>query len=1613
MILTRTKQQGMRSYTKRTILLLATLFCFISVFAQPKADFNASVTAGCSPLVVNFTDASTGNPTEWLWNLGNGTVSTNDNPSVIYVTPGTYTVKLRVRGAGGEDSITKVNYITVYAKPTINFSASPVSGCIPLDVNFTDSSIAGSGIIQNWVWDFGDGTSSIDQNPVHTYNSSGSFNVSLFVVNSFGCQQSLIKQSLIQPSDSIHADFIYNYTNICEPPTLVNFTNTSSSAAPLTYAWDFGNGSQSSATDPSQTYNVSGTYNVRLIASNAGGCSDTIIHPISIGNVSAGFTLPQGACINEPTVMSDSSSPVAVSATWDFGDGQTGSGLTVTHTYTALGSYVVTYNANFGGCNSIVTKTITVTDKPTASFTSSSVLTSCSPPLTVQFTNTSTNAATYIWDFGDGTTSTDSAPVHTFTSSRSYSIKLIAISSGGCSDTITRVSYVRINQPRINGFSNMPFLGCAPATVPFKATITSPEIITSYLWNFGDGATSTQPTPSHTYTNTGTYNVSLTITTVSGCSVTYTLPSAVVLSAKPTARFAASPLNACASDSVRFKDQSVGNVDAWTWYFGDGYSFTNQNPVHHYADTGYFTVTLIAESNGCRDTITKTDYVYVAPPIAAFNTLELCATPYDKNFQDLSIAPQSWNWDFGDGVTSTLQNPLHVYSAPGSYNVRLIVNNGACADTVYAVTYVIDETPLVSTIPASGNFCKFEDIQFVAGNLNMTNVSGIKWNYGDGIATLFSIDNDTVIHKYSSSNTYNVRMIVNYLNGCYDTVDLVTPITVYGPTAGFTNGAGTCADSVFTFTDLSSSYGGYAINKWIWEYGDGNTETLTTPPFQHRYADSGTYDVKLKIFDTNGCYDSSYKTAAVIIGKPYADFTILDTLRCSASSVSFSNQSGGLSIQYNWDFGDGTTSNSALPQHLYASEGIYTVSLVVSDVYGCKDTMTKPASVTISNPVAALSISDSASRCTLPVQATNLSQNYSSLSWNFGDGGVSVLEDPFHLYTIPGKYDLTLIAKGYGECYDTAYRSVELKGPYGTFQFTANDGCFPLTVNFNANATSTVAYIWDFGDGSVKKTIPNNTSYTYTTPGTFVPRLLLEDSSGCTVALESTDTAHIDGVKPKFYFSTQTGCDSSLVTITDSSYIVNTDPLAGVMWDFDDGTTSNLLKPVHYYKAPGTYLVKQTVTSVAGCTATYTLPVDILINKSPKLQLSLTDSACVNSSVAFSVNDTASVPQTLQWFWDIGNGNQSSTKDFDYTYTTPGIYNVSVIATADSTGCGDTAYHNITILGLPFISAGNDTAICLNTFATLNPSGASTYIWAASPSLSCTNCANPLAAPSATTTYYVTGSDNFGCQATDSVLLRVIAPTQLSLSVNDDTLCLGSSLQLVALGAEKYLWQPPTGLSNTFIGNPVASPSVSTLYTVIGFDSTGCFADTQYVSILVAPVPTFNILDSFVKLNVGSTYTITTTSSPDATTWSWNPPTGLNPPNIAQPVAATKFTTTYTGTASNAYGCTASDNITIEVLCNNSNVYIPNTFSPNGDGSNERFLPLGKGLFNIKSMKIFNRWGVPVFEKWNFPANTQSEGWDGNYQNKEQPSDVYVYVVEIVCENGAILSYKGNITLIR
>ena len=586
--------------------------------AQLSADFTATPATGCSPIVVKFTDISTGNPTTWKWDLGNGTISFLPNPSVTYFAPGQYNVKLTVGNAGGKDSIIKMQYITVYASPVSDFSASNRTGCFPLPVQFTDLSIPGSGVLNKWEWDFGDGINATGPNPQHIYRTAGSFNVSLRVTNSSGCTKSITKLQYVQINTGVLAGFDIKMSNSCKAPADINFTNTSVGNGVLSYQWDFGDGSGSTLSSPSHIYTVDGNYTVRLIVKNSTGCTDTLtrVNAITLGNANADFSAPDKVCQGSPAVIINTSKPLVSGVFWDFGDGTVSTDTTPVKQYASPGNYVIKMVVNFGTCSDSVSRPIVVLAKPVINFTADKT-NDCKVPFIVNFTQNVIGGISYLWDFGDNTSSTATDPTHTYNTPGKHDVTLIASNLAGCSDTLIKHEFIQIQLPEVS-ILNLPVTGCAPFTFTFASTVVATAPVIGYKWNFGDGSTSPAANPSHTFSQPGSYTISVIITTTGGCTDTSTIADGVVVGNKPVALFSATPRNTCATFPVNFTDLSTGNPDEWNWQFGDGGTSAEQNPTHLYTDTGYFTVTLIAMNKGCADTIKFNKYIHISPPVANF-----------------------------------------------------------------------------------------------------------------------------------------------------------------------------------------------------------------------------------------------------------------------------------------------------------------------------------------------------------------------------------------------------------------------------------------------------------------------------------------------------------------------------------------------------------------------------------------------------------------------------------------------------------------------------------------------------------------------------------------------------------------------------------------------------------------------------------------------------------------------------------------------------------------------------------------------------------------------------------------------------------------------------------
>jgi PKD repeat protein len=418
---------------------------FVTAGAKPGAEFTADQRLGTAPLTVKFTDLSTGSPTTWAWDLGDGSTSTDQNPTHVYKLEGSYDVSLTVTNSYGTDTVKKTatvdgtcapgatGYITVGRVPVADFSADKVTGSPPLAVTFTDKSTGTTPLAYQWT--FGDGGTSTAANPTHSYAANGVYTVTETVTNAFGTDTET-KTEFIRVGLGPVADFVGIPQNGMLP-LAVTFTDKST-GNPATWRWDFGDGSISTAQNPAHTYTRAGTYGVSLTVTNAFGTSTktkagyiTTGMPPTADFTSGARTGPVPLAVS----FTDASKGGPNSWAWDFGDGSASTAVNPAHTYTKAGTYAVTLTVKNAYGSDTETKAgfVTAGGKPTADFIADERR--GVKPFTVMFTDLSTgNPTSWKWDFGDGLTSTEQNPTHVYQAEGAYDVTLTVSNSYG-SDT--------------------------------------------------------------------------------------------------------------------------------------------------------------------------------------------------------------------------------------------------------------------------------------------------------------------------------------------------------------------------------------------------------------------------------------------------------------------------------------------------------------------------------------------------------------------------------------------------------------------------------------------------------------------------------------------------------------------------------------------------------------------------------------------------------------------------------------------------------------------------------------------------------------------------------------------------------------------------------------------------------------------------------------------------------------------------------------------------------------------------------------------------------------------------------------------------------------------------
>ena len=1387
---------------KKGVVFILMLAVSSFIFGQVTADFTVNNTEGCAStgLQVIFTNTSTG-ATSYTWELDNGNPPSNFVDVVAtYTAAGIYIVTLTA--TDGTDTDTQNIQITIHENPVAGFSVpGDTIGCPGLSVDFIDQSQSLDGNIISWTWDDGSSIIGVTQNPTHVFNTLGAYDIKLFVEDEFGCtdQITIVNQVVIIPPPSIGL----SGTPIlaCSPPLDVTFSNTSSPG--LIYNWDYGvsAATTSSMLDTVVSYNAVGTYDIALTVTDPIGCAvDTVILGyVEIEDVLANFQMTQDTgCPNVNTQFSTVGTSGADIYAWDYDDGGAIviGGATGSHNYSLPGNYNVNLSVtSASGFCSHDTTVLIVIENFTAGIASSTTY-GCGLPFSVSFTDVSiANAASWQWDFGDGSIDNLQNPVHNYNSEGMFLVSLEATSNNGCIESVLFEDTIVVNLPNAD-FSIVynPNEVCFPSVVTLTDNSVADSLgtLTQWQWDFGnDSAIVTNVTPSAvtmTYDSAGEFTAVLTVTSSpNGCIDTLNLVVEIGKKLNPTDTV--NPDTSCAINLVIFDGYAAEDslADNWEWFGTGGLNGNGQSYSHQYNDTsaiGWNTDTLVVEYNGCYDT-TFIDSVFIIGPIVediVVSAPNVCDSPYVRTFTATWIDTTTYVWRFGDGdtiisygllgaipggtnggrTTGTFNNPRHEYQTSGDYTVTLEAwNQNAYPFDDDSCAYISDVQVQIRDVKADFSYiavaCASEDVAFSAAAAN--DAASFIWSFDNGNTGLGVAD--TAV--YPASGFYDVTLTALDIYGCAH--DTVKTIQVVAPAAAFiADTTEICFGGTINFTDQSVSDTAFML--WDWKFGDGGISINQNPSYT--YISSGNFVVELLATDSAGC-EATAQMNVLVIG-PNAIFMADSLELCSDENTQFTD----LSLPFNgatpilswaWDFGDLNSSAAQHPNHSYALGGAYDIILTVTDSRGCTSTDTNIAYIDVQNVPIPAFFADNIKVCyddATPVvfADTTATGDIEYWYWDINENGTYTADGTdstiVFQYTERDTIDISLIVvTGYG-CTDTLTKQdyIIAVGPVATFMFTPDTICNGDTVEFTVLTTQNVTgYSWDFGDGGVSPDSIAQHAYNTTQSQYITPALHIEsvESFGICEFNEKQDSIYVHHIDIGYATNPTFGCAPLDVTFLNSSTGSNLE----YSWDFDEGEGLNpSVSPTNVYETAGIYNVSLTIIEMMtndniplGCIDT--MSTQIVVYPDPAIQINEDVKICLGDNAWLSVSATDAV--TYEWSNGYVGAPLVTAPIDDQTFS---------VTVTDVNGCKDSESVNVGVVNVSAISISTDSLVEAG-----NPSGTSTLIcndiniwindtndvpidesaynlvWTPSDGLSCSTCSETNFDAQVTTLYSISVTD--------------------------------------------------------------------------------------------------------------------------------------------------------------------------------------------------------------------------------------------------------------------------------
>lgn len=1104
-----------------------------------------------------------------------------------------------------------------------------------------------------------------------------------------------------------------------------------------------------------------------------------------------------------------------------------------------------------------------------------------------------------------------------------------------------------------------------------------------------------------------------------------------VVNCPPPQNAAIGPVDACNGVAITFDNQSGAGANGFWWDFGTGNPADTSNafePTFTYPSNGTYTVTLMAQKGTlCADTVTYT--MTISGLNGDFTYPDTVCVGESAQFTDISTSAANgtvngWQWDFGDGGTSTAQNPTHAYSSSGDYTVQLIVSTTAgCIDTVTHQIHV-KIPPQANITPLPG--CNGLTVNFT--NASDPGANGFWWEFGTGFPADTSILTNPSF-TYGSYGAYTVSLVAQKGTACADTATY--NLIVSDITADFTAVDTTCTNVLVPYTDASFTTGGGTVNQWQWDFGGAGSSTQQNPSIGYTVA--GTYNVQLIAQSDLGCIDS-VTIPIVVEDAPIAQIGPTDF--CSGLTVNFNNNSSPGASGFWWDFGTGNPADSSVatnPTFTFPGFGSYTITLIAQKGTDCQ-TMTT-MNITVSDITADLASVDTICEGSViaftDASVTQVGTTITDWTWNFGDLNTSSQQNPSHAYNgTTGTIPVELIVESNIGCTDTIVKNIEVvpqpivDAGMDTAVCVSNPGLQLNGQVFNASGGT-----WS-GNGVFAPGASTLNATYFPTGGQLSggSATLVLTSNSTTYCAAVTDTLVIS------YLDTPT-IDAGLEinVCIDTTYIqldATVQFATNTVWTttgaggFDD---DGLLDATYTF-SPGEIIAGDSIMfhietfNFSGC------PDDedsvwLYFNAPPTIGTVFDDTVCAGFPIP--LNSNSSTGNGL-WTTPDGDGtfNPDTAASTIYTHGTGDEANggfTVYFESLDNGGC-PALYDTLLITIVPTPTPDFtfvDTCFGLATSFTNNSTSPADpitgYQWTFEPgqTSTATDPSYTFTTPGIHPVELIVTSAN-GC--TDTLILDVAAHHIPVADFGIPAPCLKPSSQfydsssVVNDSIVSWNWDFGDATAADLNQHPAHPYAVAGTYDVTltvasGFGCTNSV--TTAVTINEGPTASFNVSPPSGNVGDNIYFTDNSTSNPDdIVSWLYD----LGDGNFI-----------YSADGSHAYdpegeyevllividesGCTDTARVTVPIY---HGPLVPSAFTPNGDGHNDLVMLLG-GNFESVDFKIYNNWGEEIFAT----NEVDSQGWDGTYKGKEQPMGVYVYTAIVTTFDGEEHVLKGDISLIR